>query len=58
MKTELIHRRSWPTRRVLTTGITEYIEVFYNRYRLHSFLAYRGPADYEEEAKRTTAHAA
>lgn len=58
VKTELIHRRSWPTRRELTTGITEYIEVFYNRYRLHSFLAYRSPADYEEEAKRTTAHAA
>jgi putative transposase len=58
LKIELIHRRSWPLRREATTAITEYIEVFYNRYRLHSFLAYRSPADYEEEAKRTAAQAA
>ncbi len=57
LKTELIHRRSWPLRRDVAAAVTEYIEVFYNRYRLHSFLAYRSPADYEE-AKRTVAQAA
>ena len=56
VKTELIHRRSWPTRREVITAITEYIEVFYNRHRFHSFLAYRSPADYEEETRRTAAH--
>ena len=58
VKTELIHRRSWPLRRDVATAITEYIEVFYNRHRLHSFLAYRSPADYEEEARRSAARAA
>jgi len=58
LKTELIHRRSWPTRRAVTTAITEYIEVFYNRHRVHSFLAYHSPADYEEERARTAAQAA
>ena len=58
VKTELIHRRSWPTRREVITAITEYIEVFYNRHRFHSFLAYRSPADYEEETRRTAAPAA
>jgi len=58
LKTELIHRRSWPTRRAVTTALTEYIEVFYNRHRVHSFLAYHSPADYEEERARTAAQAA
>ena len=58
LKTELIHRRSWPLRREATTAITEYMEVFYNRHRLHSFLAYCSPADYEEEASRLAARAA
>jgi len=58
LKTELIHRRSWPLRREVATAITEYIEVFYNRHRLHSFLAYRSPADYEEEVSRSAARAA
>ena len=31
LKTELIHRQSWATRRQATTAIVEYIECFYNR---------------------------
>jgi transposase InsO family protein len=29
LKKELVHRRSWPTRRELTSEVFEYIEAFY-----------------------------
>jgi putative transposase len=47
LKKELVHRRSWPTRRELTGEIFEYIEAFYNRIRRHSTLEMLSPADYE-----------
>ena len=47
LKKELVHRRSWPTRRELTSEVFEYIEAFYNRTRRHSTLGYLSPADYE-----------
>jgi putative transposase len=43
---ELVHRRSWPTRRELTSEVFEYLEAFYNRTRRHSTLGYLSPADY------------
>ena len=36
LKTELIHRQPWPTRRAATDAVADYIEGFYNPYRLHS----------------------
>ena len=48
MKTELIHRRPWPTRAAARRAVFEYIEVFYNRRRLHSSLGYLSPTDYEQ----------
>jgi putative transposase len=48
LKKELVHRRSWPTRRELASEVFEYIEAFYNRTRRHSTLGYRSPADYED----------
>ena len=42
-----MHRRSWPTRRELTSEVFEYVEAFYNRVRRHSTLGYLSPADYE-----------
>jgi transposase InsO family protein len=35
LKTELVYARSWPTRLELRAAVFEYIEVFYNRRRLH-----------------------
>jgi transposase InsO family protein len=49
LKTELIHRRSWRDVYDVRQGAFEYIEVFYNRRRLHSSLGYKPPALVEEE---------
>ncbi len=48
LKTELLHRRSWPTREAARVAIFEYIECFYNPKRRHSALGYLSPVDYEE----------
>jgi putative transposase len=48
LKKELIHRRSWPTKRELGSAVFEYIEAFYNRERRHSTLGMLSPAEYEE----------
>jgi putative transposase len=47
LKRELVNRRSWPTRRELTTEAFEYIEAFYNRVRRHSTLGMLSPLDFE-----------
>ncbi len=47
LKLELLHRQGWPTRAAAQRAVSEYIEVFYNRQRLHSTLGYRPPAEYE-----------
>lgn len=54
LKTELLYRHSWPTRESARTAIFEYLEGFYNHYRLHSALGYRSPADFEEGRMRET----
>ncbi len=41
--------RRWPTHAAARTAIFEWIEVFYNRQRHHSALAYQPPATFEEE---------
>jgi putative transposase len=48
LKKELIHRRSWPTRRELGSAVFEYIEAFYNRDRRHWTLGMRSPVEYEQ----------
>jgi putative transposase len=48
LKKELIHRRSWSSRRELSTAVFEYIEAFYNRDRRHSTLGMHSPADFEK----------
>jgi len=58
LKSELISRRSWPTRRDAHEAITEYIECFYNPHRLHSHLGYRAPMEHEKEFMLTAANAA
>jgi putative transposase len=48
LKTELLYRRSWPTRESVRVAVFEYIETFYNRGRRHSALGYLSPMEYEE----------
>ena len=47
LKTELIHRQPWPTRRAAMDAVVDYIEGFYNPYRLHSSLGYISPNECE-----------
>jgi putative transposase len=49
LKNELIHRRRWRSRHELRNAVFEYIDVFYNRRRLHSSLDYRTPAEVEQQ---------
>jgi transposase InsO family protein len=49
LKNELIHRRSWSSRLELRSALFEYLEVFYNRRRLHSFLDYKSPTQFEQD---------
>jgi putative transposase len=46
LKTELVNRRSWPTRKEATNAIAGYL-AFYNHDRRHSKLGYHSPAMYE-----------
>jgi putative transposase len=43
LKNEMYYRQAWPTRARARFAVAEYIEVFYNRLRLHSTLGYRTP---------------
>ena len=55
VKTELVHLHAWPTRAQARNAIFEFIEVFYNRVRLHSTLDYLSPAEYERRRTRLDA---
>lgn len=48
LKTELIYFTRFKTRADARLAIFEYIEVFYNRARLHSRLGYRSPDEFEK----------
>ncbi|MDI9599182.1 MAG: IS3 family transposase [Acidobacteriota bacterium] len=47
LKEELLYRGVWPTRDAARRAVFEYIEVFYNRQRMHSSLDYLTPVEYE-----------
>ncbi len=49
LKAELVDARTWPTRVAARQAIFEWIEVWYNRQRRHSALAYRTPVAREEQ---------
>ena len=49
LKLELIYRGQFKTRAAARQAIFEFIEVFYNRQRLHSALGYLSPLDFEHQ---------
>ena len=51
LKKELTHHEDYETRAEARASIVEYIEVFYNRRRLHSTLGYKSPVEFERQAR-------
>jgi transposase InsO family protein len=49
LKVERVHRTAYPTRKKAREDIARYIELRYNRTRLHSALAYRTPQEVLDE---------
>jgi len=47
LKTEMVNHRNFQTKAEANEAIFEYIEIFYNRQRLHSTNDYMSPVDYE-----------
>jgi putative transposase len=47
IKTELIHHEEFQTRKEAEEKIFDYVEIFYNRQRLHSTLNYMTPEEFE-----------
>ncbi|MFM8584300.1 MAG: IS3 family transposase [Planctomycetaceae bacterium] len=50
LKKELVHHEDYQTHEQARQSLFEYIEVFYNRVRLHSALGYRSPLQAEQAA--------
>ncbi len=48
LKTELVRRLSFETREQAKAAIFEYVEVFYNRIRMHSSIGYQSPVEFEK----------
>ena len=49
LKTELTHHENFQTKAEANEKIFEYIEIFYNRQRLHSSNNYMSPVEFEEK---------
>jgi len=50
LKCELVHHWGRPSRQQARREVFDFIEVFYNRQRLHSSLGYLSPADFERQS--------
>jgi putative transposase len=58
LKNELVYRTVFPTISQARRAVAEYIEVFYNRTRLHSGLGNKAPAEVAAEFHQISANAA
>jgi putative transposase len=57
LKVERVHRTVYPTRKKARDDIARYIEIFYNRRRIHSTLGYKTPHEVRTEYLNTQAAA-
>lgn len=48
LKTECVYHERYLSRDEAKKSVFDYIEVFYNRQRKHSYLGYRSPEQYEQ----------
>lgn len=55
LKVELIYRQKFKTKAEAKSAIFEFIEVWYNRERIHSSLDYMTPLEYEQKYLETAA---
>lgn len=51
LKNELVHQRDFATREQAKAEIFDYIEIFYNRQRIHQSLGYQTPAQFEAQLR-------
>jgi putative transposase len=58
LKVEHVHQVRFRTREEAKAAVFEYLEVFYNRQRLHSGLGYRTPAEARASMEEVTMRAA
>ena len=49
LKTEWVDDQDYRTKQEAKQSLFEYIEVFYNRQRRHSYLGYPSPVEYEKQ---------
>ena len=49
LKVEAIHGERFETRQQIRETVFEYVEVDYNRQRLHSYLGYKSPDEFEQQ---------
>ena len=52
LKTEMVYHQRFATKAQARAAIFEYIEMFYNRKRLHAALGYVSPVQFEERSPR------
>ncbi len=49
LKVEAIHGERFETRQQIRETVFEYVEVDYNRQRLHSYLGYKSQDEFEQQ---------
>ena len=49
LKSERVHWKQYQTRKEAQQDVLNYLSMFYNSYRLHSYLGYKSPNQYEAE---------
>jgi len=52
LKSELVYRNSFESRKQAQLMIFDYVEIFYNKQRLHSGLGYLTPAEKGQKGKK------
>jgi transposase InsO family protein len=52
LKSELVHRVTWPTRAAAQRDLEHFIDIWYNHQRRHAALGYRSPVAYERDLAR------